>query len=227
MSVIIASKPFRGSKIKYPVKKGYLRVDVTSGSMLKLGDFYAKNLSPLFLGPIELETGEKVNKFENLWQYSKVYKHLNHIDDDGEPNKKWKLWREKGFNKLKNNKGIRTPVEVSRLKKLYKEGKIDNWTPEYSYYNNEKLDYLKSRKEIYIPQYVKLIKNENAFIVLKEKVKNGENIMIMDLDGPSLDIYPEGALVTEEFIKCMLNNIDRPFGHGYIIAAELLDINII
>jgi hypothetical protein len=60
-----------------------------------------------------------------------------------------------------------------------------------------------------------------------------ENLQIIEVDGPvpNLNYYPynkisvndPGLKITEKRIKTLLNDTRKPFGHGYVIAALLLD----
>ncbi len=57
-------------------------------------------------------------------------------------------------------------------------------------------------------------------------LNNGINIMLLDVDGPPKDLYPEGVEMTQSLWYTMLNNPNYPFGHVYIIAAVLLGLDI-
>lgn len=72
-----------------------------------------------------------------------------------------------------------------------------------------------------MPEYLKLIKDTKAMKDMKKRLENGENFLIVDLDGPPLDLFPTGAEVTEEFLREMLNEPKYLFGHGYLVACEL------
>ena len=88
------------------------------------------------------------------------------------------------------------------------------------------MGYVEARKKLYVPIYAKYVKETKAFAALKEMVARGENILILDLDGPSLKEYPKGMEVTmENLIKC-LEDESNIFGHGFVIAALLADIDI-
>lgn len=108
--------------------------------------------------------------------------------------------------------------------------------------NNFKiLNYIESRKEIYVPLYCKLVKSTNRFKELQERLNNGENLLICEIDvayQESLDYYKEKYKVDNNFIKnytmdinekninIMLNDDKHPFGHGYCIALALLEKDI-
>jgi hypothetical protein len=97
------------------------------------------------------------------------------------------------------------------------------------------LDYIEARKNIYLPEYIKCIKNLVKFRELEKRIEKGENLLIIEVDGPhqeSLDYYKEKYGVSDDFIEestilatkenldIMLNDEKRPFGHGYCLAWE-------
>lgn len=241
--VLVAQKPSRGSGLSYPSRAGFDRVDVTSGSGKKIGKTNASSMSPLFLGPVDDCDGDSALRFENLWQYRKVFPQLRHWDYENHcPSAKWREWKTKGFSKLKGGKkGVRTPPEVSELKKIWrkanetqymseeeKQRALDaaKWTPCGLWWQGECLDYIASRKRVYVPIYAKLVAGTDAFKALKQKVDSGVNVMILDLDGPPLSLYPEGMEANYEQLCLMLNDPKYLFGHGYVVAALLADIDI-
>jgi hypothetical protein len=104
---------------------------------------------------------------------------------------------------------------------------------------NEKLDYIQGRKQIYVPEFCKSLQNEPDFIQLKQRYKNGEKLLIIEVDGPhqeSLDYYKKTYGVSDDFfvngtveanvknMKILLNDTKHPFGHGYCLAMELAGI---
>ena len=234
MTIYIGSKPPRfNNEIKFPEIRGFTRIDVTSGSMTRVNydgvSVPTTQFSPLLLGPCADD--EDVAKYmENLWQYSKVYPQLGHWDDvEKKPSQKWKLWREKGFSSVKKakgkEKGIRTPPEISKLKKLCRENG-ENWAPKCSWWKEQELDYVTSRKLMYVPEYSKVVVQTKAFQALKNMVSGGVNILIIDYDGPDPLAYPNGMLMDEKNFLDQLNNTSRPFGHGYVVAALLAGLDI-
>src|ERR1700743_98204 len=57
-------------------------------------------LSPFRLGPCTTPDGVEFQNMENLWQFSKVYVHLDHIEKGkvgrGLPNDNWLQWHREG-----------------------------------------------------------------------------------------------------------------------------------
>jgi hypothetical protein len=241
--LVVAKKPGRGSGQSFPERDGFVRVDVTSGSGKVVGKSKASSLSPLLVGPAVDWEGKSCVRFENLWQYNKVFPQLKHWDAEAQkPTKEWQKWQEKGYKTLKKGgKGLRTPPEVSGLKKKWREANSAEypsaaakaeavakakWTPSGFWWENECLGYIASRKRAYVPTYAKLLPQIPAFQALVKMLEAGENIMILDLDGPPLDAYPKGMEVSLENIRKMLNAEQNIFGHGYVIAALLANLDL-
>jgi hypothetical protein len=186
---------------------------------------------------------------ENIWQFSKVYEKVpastqvysrwdntviwnwpeeTHVKDGIILPAYWK-WRNEGFN---NKYAIRYPVGyTSRHEVLYSLVDV----------GSKPIDYIDARKQIYLPLYTELSKQTREFKLLKEKLDAGENLLIIEVDGPheeSLPYYKEKYRVNDDFIEkdtmlatkenllIMLNDKKHPFGHGYCLASALLDINL-
>lgn len=192
---------------------------------------------------------------ENIWQFSKIYENVkesiqrksrfdnkiiwNHPSEihikDGIIQKSYWEWRKKGF---LSEEPIRYPVGFNDRKKCL-----------CSIYCNDNqidfLNYIDARKKIYLPNYLNAINNLPVDSVgykqlndLKEKLKNGTNILIIEVDGPhyeSINYYKQKYLVNDNFIlpnnttiideeklKIFLNDEMYPFGHGYCLAWKLL-----
>jgi len=186
---------------------------------------------------------------ENDYQFSKVYNHIpyskqkysrydttviwehkaeTHIDPLGNPNSNYWLWREKG---RANPYPVRYPVGFNhRSECLYSLLDIgDNTYLE--------MDYIESRKMLYLPEYVKAVRQEPLFHSLVRKLEEGKNLLIIEVDGPheeSLNYYKEKYNVSDDFIQrdtmlatennlnIMLNDPKHPFGHGYCLAWAML-----
>jgi hypothetical protein len=86
-----------------------------SGVLLGKKKVPATQLSPLYLGPVSDCDGESAARFENLWQYRKVYEQLGHWDAQSQrPTPEWDRWRRSGYTSLKSEKrtGRRAKVWV-------------------------------------------------------------------------------------------------------------------
>lgn len=138
--------------------------------------------------------------FEAFWQSGKVYKDI--------PVEKYKsFW--------KNIKEPKRRYPGSKGKKVL-----------YSKWDDEKLDYIESRKKVYIPLYYEMIKDREMTLYWKKIVEEGQDVIIYDFDGPRLD---DGSVtyheVTLDFVKEKVNDPKFPFGHGYIVASIFAGIN--
>ncbi len=71
--------------------------------------------------------------------------------------------------------------------------------------------------------------------MLLEKVRSGQNIIILEPDGPTHTQYPDGMDVNKEILT-MLQYVTEmkdfpkgkgsryvPYGHGYVIALSLVE----
>ena len=105
----------------------------------------------------------------------------------------------------------------------------------------KRLDYIEGRKEIYVPLYIRLVKEQPQFKELKEKLANGENLLIIEVDAaltewmpyykekynvPDDFIVDNTMLATPENLSIMLNDPAHPYGHGFCLAQALLDIQL-
>ena len=82
----------------------------------------------------------------------------------------------------------------------------------------EKLDYVTSRKRVYIPEYAKLIVNTDSFKELKELYDSGAKIALCDYDAWN---YYGTNLDQDTTIKDIVNNPQFKVGHGYVIKMLL------
>lgn len=181
---------------------------------------------------------------ENIWQFSKVYEKIpsmpeknhrgpvywqhgveTHYENEMLLPAYW-IWREKGFH---HNTAVRYPVGFQhRTKCLFCILSLEDQTH---------LGYITSRKKIYAPVYCDLAKKQVAFQRLQQRLQHGENLLILEVDGPhqeSMDYYKQNyhgcgtfiqndtMLANEENLTIMLNDEKHPFGHGYCLAMSLL-----
>jgi len=201
------------------------------------------------LSPYALKN-DKGQIMENVWQFSKVYKDVPertakysrydnriiwqhpaevHMNEDGTLKPEYWAWREKG---MSAKDAIRYPVGFYHR---------HNCQYALTELGGEKLDYVQSRKAIYVPLYIDLVKKEEKFKKLKKMYEDGENLLIIEVDGPhqeSIQYYMDKygvkrdffinstVEVNEESMKILLNDDKHAFGHGYCLAMALLDINV-
>lgn len=210
----IGGKAIRGVKGSRNAKcEGFRNIDVTSGSRAKLGTHSGKDFSPLAGNIKVFDNGREFQQFENWWQGNKVYKHLNHAVKRGT---QWKTTKE--FEKFQNKWASET-----KGKRVIPETKHNGHrtTPLFAVYDGQQYNYTEARW-IYTAKYCNVVKTLPAFKELEKLYKAGEPIMLIDHDGPSSTQYPEGRSVTWDLINNAFDDITRPYGHAYIIAAMLL-----
>ena len=139
--------------------------------------------------------------FESYWQSGKVYE-----DIPIEKTKKWWKNLKEPKRRFPNSKGKKI------LYALFDE-------------NDEKMDYITSRKKVYIPEYYELIKDKEMIIYWKNKLNAGYNLTIYDFDGPRTNDGNVLCLeLTKELLIEKINDTIFPFGHGYIVGACIADI---
>lgn len=163
-------------------------VDTTSSS----GDF--RDLSPFILpAPPAL-------RFENLWQFSKVYKH--HWDENlSTPNDDWYKWRDKGYNDLRAH---RYPMGKGRV-------------PVCSWWEGRALGYIEARKLIYVPEYAKNVVKTDSFSRLVDLYVEKKDIVLLDYD--AYDHEARGMTLVD-----VINDPDHKMGHAFVLIMILTSV---
>lgn len=249
--VMIASQQIK-STTSCPVNlENYEAVNV-----LKWNNSKWKNLCPYLL---ETDGNEKYYNgggiiFENFYQGCKiydivyeneVYPHKSFIN-----NPKYLWWRYKTVNQKgdviydkendvinyelylrwrdslwKCEKPIRYPNKIYNRKNTQFSICIDKKGKTHRY------DYIKSRKKIYAREYIRLIKQLPEYLELFNKLKNGKNIMICEVDVPANNKKGEYGRdcdknnichLTRKKLKILLNDTNEAYGHGLCLAHSLL-----
>ena len=179
-----------------PIPEGFIEIDTTSRG-------HYKDLSPFYLGPYSwLEHTWREHrvitcqKFENLWQYSKVYP--QHISPDGGINEAYYKWRYDGFSKMRAER--------------YPMGK--GAKPDHTLWKGVKYGYIEAREVLYIPVYTELVVKTKSYAMLYNMVIRGENIALRDFDG--YDHISMGMTFEQ-----VVTNPKRPMGHAFIIYGLL------
>lgn len=196
--VYVGSMNMRG-KWARPLDENTTKINVTSAQ----GKQAPNRLTFSPMTPIEGGYKSYWN-FESYWQSGKVYEDIN-IN----VTKKW--WREQKQPKRRypNSKGKKVLYAV-----------FDG--------NDERMDYITSRKKVYIPEYYNLIKDTILIKKYQEQYKNGISFTVYDFDGPRLEDGTVNCLqVNKKNLKEKLYETSYPFGHGYIVAAAICGIDIL
>ena len=193
--IFIASMNMRG-KWAEPLGETPIKINVTSAQSKTSQNRLA--FSPM----TPIEGGYKGYwNFESYWQSGKVFENI-----PIEKTKKW--WRELEAPKRRypNSKG---------KKVLY--AMFDG--------NDEQMDYVTSRKKVYVPEYYEIIKDRERIAHWKKHLEEGLDLVVYDFDGPRLD---DGSVtcmeLTTELMIDKINNTQFPFGHGYIVAGCIAGI---
>jgi len=168
------------------IPEGSVVVDTTSNS----GAF--SELSPFIL------SAPPAKRFENLWQFSKVYKKFI-MDIDGYPDASYFKWRDWGFSE---DRAHRYPMGKGAI-------------PEYSLWDDEKLDYIQARKKIYMPEYAKNVADTASYgKLLSLYFENPDRLVLLDYD--AYDHQALGMSLTD-----VLNNPKRKMGHAFVLMMML------
>jgi len=199
--IYIASMNMRGSWAERPENTIILNVTSMQGKENK----NRRDFSPM--SPFTEEDKEDnplftdFYNFEAFWQSGKVFESISH---------------DKSLDWWKN---------VNSAKRRYPGSKGKNVLYAIWSHIDKKLDYIESRKKVYVPEYYELIRNREMIKYWNDKVKNGSNITIYDFDGPrTKDGDPSCLEVNLELLKEKINDTKYPFGHGYIVAGILKNI---
>ena len=178
---------------KYRIPEGSTIVNTTSRST-----DWSRGLSPFVVGPVELYDGYVSQNMENAWQFSKVYGHTNHVDDDLNPTSYYFEWAKKGW--------------ADTWAHRYPMGR--DVKPLYSWWAGEKLGYVEARKRIYIPLYSTAVRKTSAYEQLQKVAADAEELYLVDFDAHNLT---PGTFDYET----LWNNPAIKVGHGYVLAMLL------
>lgn len=188
--------------------------------------------------------------FENYWQFSKIWKtvdaitqpvstfqpHLvrwqhgaeTHLNNHGEITPEYWAWRQKGF---ASTRWVRYPNGYKNHPKAV--GSVIVSTLNDSNGSNdpkiEIVGYIEARKRIYLKKYQELLLKTPAFFELVQKVQQGQNIQIVEVDGPTwANEHPYNLVenhsleMNKDIIDALLENPLQAFGHGYALASTIL-----
>ena len=194
-----ASMMFRGPR--GPAPKGAVSVNVTSAQALNSKT--RRDFSPMTAVP----GGYKgYFCFENYWQSLKRYT-LNGAPLSAKRTAQIDAWWRKQVRGRKK-------CQLAR-----------GYAVAYAQVGDQQLEYIESRKEVYVPEYEALCKGTASMQACIAARAKGIEQVFFDFDGPKSS---DGELlcveVTVESLREYINDDRRPFGHGWIVAALVAGI---
>ena len=93
--------------------------------------------------------------------------------------------------------------------------------------NQTRMDYITARKQIYVKEFMRLIRAVPEYTVLLNKLRNGQNLMLCEVDVPAPG--KKGAYASDTVcymdigkLETLMNDTQESFGHGLCIAYALL-----
>ncbi len=160
---------------------------------------YRRDFSPM----TPIEGGYKGYwNFESYWQSGKVYMDV--------PEAKTKAW-------------WRNCKEPKRRFPKSKGWKVSHAS--WEGIEPARMDYLTSRKRVYVPEYHALIANRESTKYLQSLLDRGQSITVYDFDGPRKDNGEVDCQeLTMSLLQSKINDVRFPFGHGYVVAATVANI---
>jgi hypothetical protein len=166
------------------IPEGAMVVDTTSRSKSVFSPFLSGTRHPILS-----------MRMENAWQYSKVYPQH---DDNGRPNKEWSRWRYEGLHKF--------------FAQRYPMGK--GVFPLYTWFNDQQLDYIEARKQLYVPLYRNMLDNDNAEYQINNIIQmlKRTDVYLKDFDG-----YNDPDKTFEE----ILNDPNKKMGHAFVLREVI------
>lgn len=206
----------------WPSIEGYTRVNVCKNTR------YGNDLSPMVLGPVDLAgLGGYASNIEDGWQCSKVWPfHLRgHTAECSRWIQNWSEYSENGRYSGQARRH-RDPQRVTTKRKLDAIGANPN-APLFIIcpYTKERLSYAYARKRMYMPWYARLARSTNAYGDLECRHLHGENLILLDFDGPEQGGKYDRDL-DEATLREMLADDTRPFGHALVLACMLMGLHI-
>ena len=195
--VYIASMNMRGEWAN-PIEPESIKLNVTSAQSKTSKN--RRDFSPM----TEIEGGYNgFWNFESYWQSGKEFETIPY-----ETTRKWWLELKEAKRRYPGSKGKRV---------LHSK-----WIE----HSNEPMDYVTSRKKVYVPRYYNLVSDREMTKYYRDCLTSGKNITIYDLDGVrDEDGRPSCKELTRELLVEKINDTTFPFGHGYIVGALIKGIH--
>lgn len=176
---------------------------------------------------------------ENYWQFHKVWETVSAQKQsisrfDSRPRWVWPAekhfindtvtekyitWRNAG---ISHDRWVRYPNGFANHSKC-----LGSW------YKGKLIGIVEARKKIYFKKYREIAIQTDQFIALQKMLAEGINIQIVEVDGPNyLESFPynkcvdNSLVMTEKRLRALIENKDHAFGHGFALAACLMEIDL-
>lgn len=213
------------------IPRGFTKVNVSS--MSNNSNIY-RNLSPMLIGPVSFEESLHPNEYYPdglLPGYKPIYREDGKLDKQLMCSQTFeRYWQGSKIYEKELKDGVLQKcffVERGKMQELEKEDKkrrrrkypVKDGLPISSLYYGQLMDYITSRKLVYVPIYMHLVRQLPEYMDLYQRVKNGENLLIVGPDGRDISI-------DENTMRAELENPMYPFGHEMVICSMLKNINL-
>lgn len=235
MSIIVGSYFFNKNTKKWEESKwpGYKPIKITVKDQLhpyNLRDKYGRII-------------------HNVWEFNKIYQYVPQKTEYSDNKKtvsyehnseihlnnnvltdEYNNWRQKGLN---YHTSVRYPVGNDRS------------SPKpIAYYDEKTNSYISDEneafKKIFLDNYLEALKTNHEFNILKTRVNMGENILLLDFEGPRTEDeayynqkygLPLGTIIQNivgvnmDVLNIFLNDKYRKFAPSYAIAAAIYELD--
>lgn len=95
--------------------------------------------------------------------------------------------------------------------------------PRGHWFADRLLGYEEARRQLYAPIYTRLIQPLPFFKGIVALVHSGQSVMIKDYDGPTLELHPQGLLISTQVCETAKADLAHPYGHGYEVALAVFN----
>lgn len=170
---------------------GYRRIDITSHAK----DVF-RTCSPFLCGPVALYGDYTARNVENAYQFAKVYR--EYADTNGNPTPAYFEWAQNGWS---STVAQRRP--------------FGHRAPLYSFWDDDKLDLVQSRRRIYIPLYSQAVVKSDGFQELRRLYQAGNRLCLIDYD--AYDHEALGYQTADDII----DDAGRTLGHCFVLKFLL------
>jgi hypothetical protein len=92
--------------------------------------------------------------------------------------------------------------------------------PEYTFWHDEKLDYIQARKKLYATKYAENVKGTSSYQLLQrtyyKSIREKKDLVLLDYDA-----YDHNAL--NMTLLDVINNPNRKMGHAFVLIMMLTE----